>query len=76
MNKKLLLDELIKDEKKVNKILYSSGPYWQYANKRAIPFVIIIAEQEKASQTISIKNLDTGAQEALSLTQVIQTIQS
>jgi hypothetical protein len=36
MNKKLLLDELIKDEKKVNKILYSSGPYWQYANKRAI----------------------------------------
>ena len=32
----MLLDELIKDEKKVNRILYSSGPYWDYKNKRAI----------------------------------------
>jgi len=49
---------------------------FKYANKRAIPFVIIIAEQEKASQTISIKNLGTGVQEALSIAQIIQTIQS
>jgi histidyl-tRNA synthetase len=49
---------------------------FKYANKRAIPFVIIIAEQEKTSQTISVKNLETGVQEALSIAQVVQTIQS
>lgn len=49
---------------------------FKYANKRAIPFVVIIAEQEKDNQTISIKNLATGVQEALSLAQVIQTVQS
>jgi histidyl-tRNA synthetase len=49
---------------------------FKYANKRAIPYVIIIAEQEKASQMISIKNLETGFQEALSIAQIIQTIQS
>jgi putative sugar O-methyltransferase len=32
----MLLNELIKDEKKVDRILYSSGPYWDYKNKRAI----------------------------------------
>jgi hypothetical protein len=31
----MLLNELIKDEKKVDRILYSSGPYWDYKNKRA-----------------------------------------
>ena len=31
----MLLDELIKDERKVNRVLYSSGPYWDYKNKRA-----------------------------------------
>jgi putative sugar O-methyltransferase len=32
----MLLNELIKDEKKVDRILYSSGPYWDYKDKRAI----------------------------------------
>ena len=32
----MLLDELIKDEKKNNRKLYSAGPYWDYKNKRAI----------------------------------------
>jgi putative sugar O-methyltransferase len=32
----MLLDELIKDEKKNDKILYSSGSYWDYKNRRAI----------------------------------------
>ena len=36
MNKIMLLNELIKDEKKINKNLYSSGPYWNYKNTRAI----------------------------------------
>ena len=32
----MLLKELIEGEKKTNKSLYSSGPYWSYKNKRAI----------------------------------------
>ena len=32
----MLIDELIKDEKKNNRSLYSSGPYWDYKNSRAI----------------------------------------
>ena len=32
----MLLDELIKDEKKNNKELYSSGPYWHHKNDIAI----------------------------------------
>ena len=32
----MLLDNLIKDEKKINKLLYSSGPYWDYKNSRVI----------------------------------------
>ena len=32
----MLLNELIKAEKKINRSLYSSGPYWNYKNKKAI----------------------------------------
>ena len=32
----MLLDKLIKDEKAINRSLYSSGPYWDYKNSRAI----------------------------------------
>ena len=32
----MLLNLLVKDEKKIDKELYSSGPYWNYKNKRAI----------------------------------------
>ena len=32
----MLLNELIKEEKKINRELYSSGPYWNYKNSRAI----------------------------------------
>ena len=32
----MLLNELIKDEKKIDKALYSSGAYWDYKNKRTI----------------------------------------
>ena len=32
----MLLAELIKDEKKSNKKLYSSGPYWEYKNRKTI----------------------------------------
>ncbi|MDB4188652.1 putative sugar O-methyltransferase [Candidatus Pelagibacter sp.] len=32
----MLLDNLIRDEKKINRSLYSSGPYWDYKNSRTI----------------------------------------
>ena len=32
----MLLDLLIKDEKKIDKELYSSGPYWEYKKKKII----------------------------------------
>ena len=32
----MLIDDLIKDEKKNDRSLYSSGPYWDYKNSRAI----------------------------------------
>jgi len=32
----MLLNELIKDEKKIDRKLYSSGPYWDYKNRRAV----------------------------------------
>ena len=32
----MLLDKLIRDEKIINKSLYSSGPYWDYKNSRTI----------------------------------------
>ena len=32
----ILLDQLIKDEKKIDRKIYSSGPYWSRKNKRAI----------------------------------------
>ena len=30
-----LLNELIKDEKNIDRKLYSSGPYWDYKNTKA-----------------------------------------
>ena len=32
----MLLDKLIRDEKIINRSLYSSGPFWDYENSRAI----------------------------------------
>ena len=32
----MLINELVKDEKKIDRKLYSSGPYWDYKNSRAI----------------------------------------
>jgi len=32
----MLLDNLISDEKKINRLLYSSGSYWDYKNSKSI----------------------------------------
>ena len=48
-----LLDLLIRDEKKINNPLYSSGPYWQHKNKRTI-------SQIKKKSLKNFRGLDAG----------------
>ena len=48
-----LLDELISDEKTINKNLYSSGPYWDYKNKKTI-------YQLKKNSLKNFRNLHSG----------------
>jgi histidyl-tRNA synthetase len=44
----------------------------KYANDRNIPFVALVGENEIASNTIQIKNMETGEQESVSVEDVIQ----
>ena len=52
--KNALLDILIKDEKKKDRSLYSSGPYWNYKNKKTI-------YQLKKNNLENFRNLHSGA---------------
>ncbi len=46
----------------------------KYANKKSIPFVIIIGEAEVTAQQVTLKNMATGDQQLLSLETVIQQL--
>lgn len=59
---------LYPDAKKIQKQM-------EYAHRNAITWVMILGEQEVQSQTISLKNMRTGEQEALPLEQAILKIQ-
>ena len=48
----------------------------EYADKRAIPYIIIIGEEELAKNSLSLKNMTTGEQAFLSLNALIQTLSS
>jgi histidyl-tRNA synthetase len=37
----------------------------EWANKRAIPFVAIIGEEELAQKTVTLKNMQSGEQEQI-----------
>ncbi len=41
------------------------GKQFQHADKRGIPFAVIIGDQEMASNSFSLKNLETGEQQLL-----------
>jgi len=45
-----------------------------FANKKAIPFAIVIGPEEAQSGQLALKNMDLGEQEKLSLEQIIQKI--
>jgi histidyl-tRNA synthetase len=46
----------------------------EYANKKAIPFAIIIGSEEMGSGMLTIKNLETGEQQKLSMEKAIDVI--
>ena len=52
------------------------GKQLDYANSVGIPYVAIIGEDEMRDQIFSLKNLETGIQQKVNLTELIQTIQS
>lgn len=43
----------------------------EYANRRRIPFVVFVGDDEISSNTLSIKNMQTGEQKTLPLDQVV-----
>lgn len=43
----------------------------KYANKKGIPWVIVIGDQEAANQQVALKNMSTGEQVSLSLEKAI-----
>ena len=47
---------------------------FKYADRLAIPYVIVIGEDEIANNTVTLKNMQTGEQETLKIKEVIKKI--
>ena len=48
----------------------------KYANQRAIPFVVLIGEQEMETKQYTLKNMMTGNQEKLSAEQLVEKVKN
>lgn len=59
--------ELYPDAAKIKKQM-------NYANNRAIPFVVLVGEEELSGNTFTLKNMKTGEQSAVSLAQLIDIV--
>ncbi|MEM8908992.1 MAG: His/Gly/Thr/Pro-type tRNA ligase C-terminal domain-containing protein, partial [Bacteroidota bacterium] len=46
----------------------------KYANARQVPQVVLIGSQEMESGLLTVKNMETGTQESLSLEQIIERL--
>ncbi len=46
------------------------------ANKRSLPFVLIVGEDEVKENLFTLKNMETGEQEKLSLSDIVKKVQS
>ena len=61
-------------DKGVNAELYPDNAKMKkqmnYANKRNIPFVVIVGEKEVENNTFALKNMSTGEQESVNLNQL------
>ncbi len=62
-----IASEIYPDTSKIKKQL-------DYANKKQIPYAMVIGSEEVTSGLISFKNLETGVQEKLYLEQIIETL--
>ncbi|WP_204345675.1 histidine--tRNA ligase [Psychroserpens algicola] len=60
--------ELFPDHKKTIK-------QFNYANKRNIPFVVLLGESELSSHTYTLKNMSSGEQQQLTLDELISALQ-
>ncbi len=47
----------------------------EYANRREVPFILIIGEQERTTGKFGLKNMRTGEQESLSIEEIIIRLQ-
>ncbi len=59
--------EVYPDQAKLKKQL-------EYANKKMIPFVIVIGSEELASGLLTLRNMESGEQDKLTLEQILNTI--
>lgn len=48
----------------------------KYANKKGIPFVAIIGDQELKDKTVTLKDMDKGAQETLLVSELVSKLSS
>jgi histidyl-tRNA synthetase len=69
LRKEGISSEIYPDAAKIKK-------QFSYADKKQIPFVIILGSEEIASGKISLKNLATGKQEILSLEKAVEELLS
>jgi len=64
-----IASEIYPDQAKLKKQL-------DYANKKLIPFTIVIGENEMKSGSLAFKNMESGQQETLTVEQIIQKLNS
>ena len=69
LRKNNIITDLYPDNPKLKKQL-------QYANNNSIPYVIIIGEDEVKSKLYTLKNMETGSQEKLSIEEIISKVSS
>ena len=67
LRKEKIATEVYLEEKKIK-------AKFKYADKLSIPYVIVIGEDEIANNTVTLKNMETGEQETISLENVIKKI--
>ena len=68
------------EEKKQEEIVQKEEPaktikQFNYANKRHIPFVVLLGESEMNANTFTLKNMKTGHQESLSFDERLKALQ-
>ena len=69
LRKEKIASEIYPDTGKIKKQL-------DYANKKQIPFAVVIGSEEIESGLIAFKNLETGEQEKFYLEQIVQRLKS